>query len=91
MRKELEQFVARHYRYPSIYYWVDQDWAGPYPRVRPRQLMKKLVQKLPGCGSVGAVEPDRDGFWEGFYEIESRAHEKPTRIPDPEPVPQRKS
>jgi hypothetical protein len=90
VRRELARFVERHYWYPRIYHWLDGDWPGPQPRIRLRQLVKKLVQKIPGCSSVGRVPPERDGFWEGFYEIESRAREKPSRLPEPEPVPSRK-
>ncbi len=81
VKRELAAFVRKHYRYPAIYEWVDTDWPGPRPRIRLRQLIKKLVQKVPGLGAVGQVPPEKDGFWEGFYESESRAHEKPVRLP----------
>ena len=68
---ELARFVAKHYRYPSIYYWLDTEWPGPKPRIRPRALLKKLLQKVPGFAKVG--EPgDRHSVWRGMDEIELR-------------------
>src|SRR5690606_41237424 len=72
VRRELEEFVRRHYRYPAIYRWLDSDWPGAEPRIRPRQVVKKLLQLLPGLRDLGRP-PVRPSYGDVFDGVGSRA------------------
>ncbi len=84
VKRELERFVAEHFQYSQIYHRFDRDWPGQTPSIRLKQVIKRLLQKLPGCASVGrAPRNERDDFWDGFYEVESRTGSPPRRMDRP--------